>query len=165
MALFVKTFIRFENGKNGSHHRDLLSTTQLLLRQCKRNCGRSFEGFENEVRGFDAYNTDSNDDDTEFEVVIDGLDAFSDEIPVDLENASNRTTRPLRKMQTAHDLSQQRGREVRERMTDNLHPLTSTQLRRYVANLEQQQIQQRRQQREENYLRTLSMQSSRRGAK
>ncbi|OAD67145.1 hypothetical protein PHYBLDRAFT_151751 [Phycomyces blakesleeanus NRRL 1555(-)] len=72
-----------------------------------------------------------NDDDVEIEV--EDLDPFMNEIPVDLENASQTVNISVKQLQSAHDLSQESRRQRRERMTEVMRPLMETQTRQFQA--------------------------------
>ncbi|OAD74305.1 hypothetical protein PHYBLDRAFT_71426 [Phycomyces blakesleeanus NRRL 1555(-)] len=116
--------------------------------------------FENQVHGFDAYTNGGDDNDVEIEV--EDLDPFMNEIPVDLENASRTVNRSVRQLQSAHNLSQEHGRQRRERMMEVMRPLTETQTRWFQADLREQQRQQRRQKRQDSQLRAISRRGGRR---
>jgi hypothetical protein len=104
------------------------------------------QDFENDVRRQDSTHADETIDDVE--VTIDRLDGLVSEIIVDLESTSVNTNLSIEQVQNAHDLSQQRGREVRQRMAAALMPLANTQQRRLRADRREQERQQRRQERE-----------------
>lgn len=102
--------------------------------------------FENEIHGYDIHDNEEDEDDVE--VLIDNLDPFMHEIPLDLGNTARSTNLTTREVEDAHQRSQQRGREVRQRMANALTPLRNTAIRRLQASMREEQRQEARQARE-----------------
>lgn len=102
--------------------------------------------FEAEVQSFSDHVDEGNDDDEDdddIEVTVSNLPEQEDEGTADVgETLQEQHGRSLPEIQDAHSLSQQIGREVRDRMAANLAPLAGTQarqLRRSVLNERRQQ--------------------------
>ncbi|KAL0083833.1 hypothetical protein J3Q64DRAFT_1836400 [Phycomyces blakesleeanus] len=96
---------------------------------------KTLHDFENKIQNFDAYSDGNDDNDVKIEV--EDLDLFINKIPVNLENASLTANCSVRQIQSAHDLSQERGRQRRERMTEKMAPRTPRNTRRISTSSEE----------------------------
>ncbi|OAD74064.1 hypothetical protein PHYBLDRAFT_168471 [Phycomyces blakesleeanus NRRL 1555(-)] len=92
---------------------------------------KTLHDFENKIQNFDAYSDGNDDNDVKIEV--EDLDLFINKIPVNLENASLTANCSVRQIQSAHDLSQERGRQRRERMTERKSQLAIITLQKLLG--------------------------------
>jgi hypothetical protein len=103
--------------------------------------------FESDIQQFNSNVREEDDDeDEDVEVVLSAMEPLvTNGYPVVSDDSLWNNNRLPDQIHAAHVRSQERGRQVRERMADSLAPLSNTEIRRHLAEVREQERQRTRQ--------------------